>query len=590
MPRPSYRPAGMLSASPTARSTSETWPNWLTSVRAIPSTRSGSSAIDWANSIVFGRISVERSMSRKGVGTCRLTTRIISSGVTPFAANAATNEPALVPTYTSNWLTVLLTASRSSARRAPISYTPPVKPPPPRTRAVRERLRRRCCGLRVVFLPFVAEGFSSLTTLSMRRRGQLSQPTQAIGCGFNLIWVRFAALALVLLVFPASAFGSLGSQLRRQMRASGSYSGALVVDASSGKTLFSWRAGTPRVLASNTKLFTTSAALARFGADGVFTTSVVADAPVGADGVIKGDLWLRGGGDPAFGTLAYVRRHYGPDAGSVEYLVDQLSQLGVTAVRGGVHGDESAFDAIRGVHDSGYYTSPWVGPLSALTLNHGYDSHGFQSNPASYAALVLRRTLKADDISPGHGAASSRAPSDATVLASVPSPPMAELARLTNKESDNFFAETLLKDLGRASGGIGSTAAGVRAVLNYGAKAGASPVALIDGSGLDHGDRASPRSVVRLLTYERARPEFQAFYDSLPIAGVDGTIYDRMRKGAAHRRCHAKTGSLSGVSALSGYCTTVSGKEITFSFLMNGISTTYARRLQDRMAQAIAGS
>jgi D-alanyl-D-alanine carboxypeptidase/D-alanyl-D-alanine-endopeptidase (penicillin-binding protein 4) len=63
-----------------------------------------------------------------------------------------------------------------------------------------------------------------------------------------------------------------------------------------------------------------------------------------------------------------------------------------------------------------------------------------------------------------------------------------------------------------------------------------------------------------------------------------------MRSGPAKRRCHAKTGSLIGVSALSGYCSTVSGREIAFSFLMNGISTTYARRLQDRMAQALAGS
>jgi D-alanyl-D-alanine carboxypeptidase/D-alanyl-D-alanine-endopeptidase (penicillin-binding protein 4) len=113
---------------------------------------------------------------------------------------------------------------------------------------------------------------------------------------------------------------------------------------------------------------------------------------------------------------------------------------------------------------------------------------------------------------------------------------------------------------------------------------------LIDGSGLDHGDRAAPQDVVRLLLAERSRPEYDAFYASLPIAGVDGTIHDRMRSGPAKRNCHAKTGSLIGVSALSGYCTTRSGGEVAFSFLMNGISTTYARRLQDRMTQAIAGS
>jgi D-alanyl-D-alanine carboxypeptidase/D-alanyl-D-alanine-endopeptidase (penicillin-binding protein 4) len=96
--------------------------------------------------------------------------------------------------------------------------------------------------------------------------------------------------------------------------------------------------------------------------------------------------------------------------------------------------------------------------------------------------------------------------------------------------------------------------------------------------------------VVRLLMAERSRPEYDAFFASLPIAGVDGTIHDRMRSGPAKRNCRAKTGSLIGVSTLSGYCTTRSGREVAFSFLMNGVSTWYARRLQDRMTQAIAGS
>jgi D-alanyl-D-alanine carboxypeptidase/D-alanyl-D-alanine-endopeptidase (penicillin-binding protein 4) len=400
--------------------------------------------------------------------------------------------------------------------------------------------------------------------------------------------VLFLVVAAVC-ALPAGAWASLGSALKRQMRVSGHYSGALVVDADSGKRLFSWKSATPRILASNTKLFTTTTALARFGVDGTFSTDVLANTQMNSLGVLPGDLWLRGGGDPAFGTLAYVRKHYGPNASSVEHLVDALAQLGMTAVRGGVHGDESGFDAIRGVHDSGYVRSPWVGPLSALIVNHGYAARGFQSNPATYASGLFRKTLEADGITPGHSAARQKAPSDAKVIASVQSPPMSELARLTNKDSDNFFAETLMKDIGRDASGVGSTSAGVRAVRSFASSLGAR-VSLIDGSGLDHSDRAAPRDVVKLLTGFRTRPEFPALYASLPIAGVDGTLDDRMRSGPAKRRCRAKTGSLIGVSALSGYCTTVSGRTVAFSFLMNGISTTYARRLQDRMAQAIAGS
>ncbi len=385
-----------------------------------------------------------------------------------------------------------------------------------------------------------------------------------------------------------SAQASLSSQLRHQMHAAGAYSGALVVDADSGQTLFSSRPSTPRILASNTKLFTTSTALARFGAAGRLTTQVLSDAPIGADGVLKGDLWLRGDGDPAFGTLAYVRKHYGASAASLELLVDKLSQAGLTAVRGAIHGDESRFDLVRGVHDSGYRTSPWVGPLSALSFNHGYDGSSFQSNPAGYVRNVFRHELKADDITPGHAAAESAAPRSATVLASVSSPPMSTLVQLTNKDSDNYFAEMLMKDIGRDASGTGTTAGGVRAVRTYAASLGAH-IQLIDGSGLDHGDRAAPRDVVRLLVAERKRPEFPALFASLPIAGVDGTIYDRMRSGPAHRNCRAKTGSLTGVSALSGFCTTRSGRTVAFSFLMNGIYTGYARSLQDKMAQAIAG-
>jgi D-alanyl-D-alanine carboxypeptidase/D-alanyl-D-alanine-endopeptidase (penicillin-binding protein 4) len=116
---------------------------------------------------------------------------------------------------------------------------------------------------------------------------------------------------------------------------------------------------------------------------------------------------------------------------------------------------------------------------------------------------------------------------------------------------------------------------------------GAKPV-LVDGSGLSHTDKASPRSVATLLDRLRDRPDFKALYDSLPIAGRDGTLDTRMRRGAARGHCHAKTGSLIGVSALSGYCTTRSGRTVVFSILMNAVNVYGARTIQDRMVQAIA--
>ena len=181
-------------------------------------------------------------------------------------------------------------------------------------------------------------------------------------------------------------------------------------------------------------------------------------------------------------------------------------------------------------------------------------------------------------------ATSGQAPSDATELARVESLKMSKLAQLTATPSDNFFAEELAKGLGG-----GTTAGGARAVVRFARSRGAR-VRLADGSGLSRSDRAAPQQVVRYLVKERSQPEYRALYGALPIAGVNGTLFDRMRSGRAHKHCRAKTGTLNGVSALSGYCSSRGGHTLVFSILMNGVSDLYrAHSLQDRMAQSIAG-
>jgi len=165
---------------------------------------------------------------------------------------------------------------------------------------------------------------------------------------------------------------------------------------------------------------------------------------------------------------------------------------------------------------------------------------------------------------------------------------MARLSAITNKPSDNFFAEMLLKALGRRVDGRGTTRGGARAAVRFARGFGSRP-ALADGSGLSRRNRATPRSVVRLLIGMQRRAEGSAFTSSLAVAGRDGTLRRRMRGGPARRRCRAKTGTISGVSTLSGYCRARSGQVYAFSLLMNGVSAPGARRLQDRMAQAVAG-
>lgn len=397
----------------------------------------------------------------------------------------------------------------------------------------------------------------------------------------------FAAFLISAAPAQAASEAAVKRSLTAAMRAAGSASGAHVVDATSGRTLFSWRAETPRVLASNVKLFTTAAALGELGEGGRIETAVVGKGELTEGGVFRGELFLRGAGDPTFGNRSYVRRRFGAGAATVEDLAVQIADAGITAVRGGVRGDESLFDRLRGGPDSGYGVSPWVGPLSALAFNHGYVNGRFQSDPAKVASERFRAALRSEGINPGRLRAPAAAPADGQVLARVESPRMATIARLTNKDSDNWFSEILLKALGRQVAHAGTTAAGARVAMRFAAGLGARP-RLVDGSGLSEGNRASPRHVAALLLRERGRPEYDAFYASLPVAGVDGTLHDRMERGPARRRCRGKTGSLVGVSALSGYCTSTGGREIVFSILMNGVSVSYARRLQDRMAQALA--
>ena len=427
-----------------------------------------------------------------------------------------------------------------------------------------------------------------------------------------------AVLALLAVFAPsAQAQSGLERALARHMSSAGPSSGAYVMDSETDEVLFSSRPTAKRILASNTKLFTSAAALGRHGAESSLATTLLGRGTLREDGVWSGNLYLRGGGDPTFGTRSF-NRGYGSNA-SVETLAEQLAGAGFERITGHVYGDESLFDNRRGGPDSGYGVSPWVGPISALDINHGYGPGGFLNSPVSYAAERLDKALEAEGINVRGKPGVKVAPDDAVVLAEARSPSIGRMIRSQNKPSDNFVAERLMKGLAvtgrrgaptrRASDplpqpptpsetpaelptappapGPATLPAATRVAMRFAHNFGAAP-RLVDGSGLARGNQASPRSVARLLDGMRDRDDFRVFRDSLPIAGIDGTLDDRMRRGAARNRCRAKTGTISGVSALSGYCATRGGRTVVFSFLMNGVNVYGARALQDRMANAIA--
>ena len=389
--------------------------------------------------------------------------------------------------------------------------------------------------------------------------------------------VLLVLVALGLAAPAASAAGLAATQraLTHEMAKSGPAAGAYVIDLDTGAPLFEDDPDVQRIPASVNKLFTTATALQRFGPEHTFQTEVLAQTAPDEAGIVNGNLYLRGGGDPTFASR---------DARS---LARGLATAGITGVTGRVIGDESHWDAVRGGPASNYRTSVWVGPLSALTLDRGFTGRRFQTDPPRTAATVFDRGLRRAGIAVARRPRAGVTPPEAAQLAVWPSPNVAELVARTNTPSDNFFAESLLKALGAEFGTSGSTGAGAAVVRATVAPLGAHP-RLVDGSGLSRRDRTTPRDVVDLVAAMDRSDLAELFEASLPVAGRTGTLSKRMRRTAARDRCHAKTGTLSYVSALAGYCETRAGRRVAFAFLMNSVNVNWAHTRQDRMTAALA--
>ena len=160
------------------------------------------------------------------------------------------------------------------------------------------------------------------------------------------------------------------------------------------------------------------------------------------------------------------------------------------------------------------------------------------------------------------------------------------------KPSQNQIGETLLRSLGAEVAGVGSADSGRAVIGRVLSDLGVPPDAymLADGSGLSRYDFVAPDAVAQVLFALRARPDFQAFYDALPIAGVDGTLATRLLHTAAAGNAHAKTGSLTGVRALSGYVETADGEHLLFVLLANNFTAPQrvVEAAQDRIVERLA--
>jgi D-alanyl-D-alanine carboxypeptidase/D-alanyl-D-alanine-endopeptidase (penicillin-binding protein 4) len=352
--------------------------------------------------------------------------------------------------------------------------------------------------------------------------------------------------------------GSLDAALAMRQWEQSPAQACLVVQAGT-TTLYSHNPSLPVLPASNLKLLTATAALDKLPANDRFVTAVDADAPP-ANGVVTGNLYLVGGGDPLLYTPDYAATLPDPAEpyDNLNTLASQVRAAGVTMVTGSVIGDESRYDSQRSVASwvPSYLSTGEAGPLSALEVNDGFATFKPAPvpapQPAQQAATTFTAALKAAGVTVTGPPAAGTAPAHAVGLTQLASPPLPKVLGVILQRSDNTGAELVTKELGRQVSGAGTTAAGIAVIVADLTADGlpTSGLQMKDGSGLDRGDRATCQLI--LATLERGGAT-GAVGQQLPVAARSGTLAGRFGGTAAAGRLRAKTGTLDGVAALSGF-------------------------------------
>ena len=432
---------------------------------------------------------------------------------------------------------------------------------------------------------------------------------------------------------------------------------ALVVrDAATGETLYDRNGGQRMLPASNTKLFSSTAAMHVLGPSYRFHTDVLATAPV-RGGQLLGNLYLKGYGDPTALESDYAG------------LAQQLKAAGVRRVYGDLIADDTYFDHVRLGDSWAWDDEPFYynAQISALTLapNTDYDSgtaivesrpgaaagapvklnlvpangaitlvntattgaagssntltierdHGTNVvrvtgslplgasvgqewvtvwEPELYAADVFRRALADQDITVSGRIKNAATPATAARLARDESMTVGELMTPFLKLSNNMHAETLVKAMGAVVDAEGSWPAGLGVVTDYAKSIGVdtSRIRLSDGSGLSRKVNVTADAITDVLIGAQREPWWQQWYDALPIAGnadrfVGGTLRSRMRNTPAANNLHGKTGSLTGVTSLSGYVTNKDGRKLVFSMISNNYLVS-PRSIEDAVGVTLA--
>lgn len=457
-----------------------------------------------------------------------------------------------------------------------------------------------------------------------------------------------------------AAPGGLAAALDRILadpRLAGATAGVVVRDADGGTLLYSREGERRLVPASNQKLLTSAAALEVLGPGYRFTTEVHA-AGSRHGGELRGDLYLRGSGDPALLPA------------DLDRLAAAVAADGVTSVSGRLVADDTWFDGVRLGDDWAWDDEEYgyAAPVSALTVAPGPRAepgsvtvevrpgvrpgrpaavrllpasgqttivnravtstadatpdvtvtreHGtstmvvggtvpaggaprtFQrsvQDPTGHVLEVFARALADHGVTLLGGTGRGATPSSARRLAAHTSPPLRELLTPMLKLSRNGYAEALVKAMGRTAAGQGSWAAGLAAATAALEGLGVDTATLraADGSGLSRKNLVAPEHLAELLMEAEEEPWFQVWSAALPVAGAPdpltgGTLSGRLRGTPAAGRVHAKTGTLTSASALSGYVTTISGHHLAFSILLNNYLGDAPKHLEDQIMVELA--
>lgn len=348
--------------------------------------------------------------------------------------------------------------------------------------------------------------------------------------------------------------------------------GILIFNPLTQDTIYSLNCFQTMIPASNTKLFTTSVALASLGGDFKISLKLFTDDTYFKDGVINGNIYLKG-----FGNAAITEN-------DLLLFVNHLRELGISNITGNIVGDESYFD-------DAYYRADWIddeistvklSPISALVIDRNqiitFKKRGRRTKkfiedvkqPALFAANLLKVKLENAEITVSGSVIQDITPKGVNQIDEI-SISLREFVSLINKHSDNYLAECLFKIIGAEYSNIeGNSFYATQAILNFLDENNifSQGTEIVDGSGISRFDKVTPATIAGVLeAMYFGLNTFEDFYNSLSVAGVDGTLRSRFIGSNAENNFHGKTGTLNGVTSLSGYIKTKGNDDLIISMI-----------------------